>query len=160
MTIDDVRTYIVDTFPGLVFVDAWGEQSAFYNPGHRFARGAYFCTIKQKDGDNDKASHIDREGIWRLNFGLPKHAFIELFGEVPTRPAKGGIVEGPWNFTKCNLLMPHPVYGWMSWVAVLNPSASTFSQCKPLMALAYEKSVKSFETRVKKEERQRRSENP
>lgn len=152
MIINDVRDYITKAFPGLVLVNAWGEQSAFYNPGQRFTRGVYFCTLKEKDGDNDKASHLDRDGIWRLNFGLPKAEFIKIFGATPARPSKGGIVKGPWDFTKSDLLMPHPVYGWMGWVAVVCPSAETFEQCKPLMALAYAKSVKSFETRVKKED--------
>jgi len=34
--------------------------------------------------------------------------------------------------------MPHPVYGKMYWVCVLNPSAETFETVKGLLAEAYE----------------------
>lgn len=34
--------------------------------------------------------------------------------------------------------MPHPVYGRMHWICVLNPSEATFEKIKPLLAQAYE----------------------
>ena len=34
--------------------------------------------------------------------------------------------------------MPHPVYGKMYWVCVLNPSAETFKTVRDLLAEAYE----------------------
>jgi hypothetical protein len=37
---------ILDTYDGVVVIASWGETSFFYNPGRAFARGAYFCTIK------------------------------------------------------------------------------------------------------------------
>ena len=33
--------------------------------------------------------------------------------------------------------MPHPVYGNMFWVCVLNPRNSTFAELHPLLAEAY-----------------------
>jgi len=153
MTPKDVSAWIEATFDGLIPVNAWGEKSYFYNPNSRFSRGAYFCTLKEKDGDNDKASNLDRDGIWRLNFGLPKSEFQNLFGPPPKRPTKGDAIRGAWEFRTTDLLMPHPVYGWMGWVAVLNPSTDTFDACKPLMKQAYDKSVAGFEARVHKQDR-------
>ena len=42
-------------------------------------------------------------------------------------------------------LMPHPVYGRMYWVCVLNPSESTFETIRPLLDEAYEIAVKKYE---------------
>ncbi|MFC3853232.1 DUF6194 family protein [Salinispirillum marinum] len=48
------------------------------------------------------------------------------------------------DFTALNELMPHPIYGWMSWVQVLNPSASTFESIRPLIAEAHAKAIIKF----------------
>lgn len=60
------------------------------------------------------------------------------------RPGKGGAVAGPWNFTALNVLMPHPVYGWMGWIAVLNPTTETFERMMPFLNRAR----KQAETRI------------
>ena len=144
--------YILDQpltrFPGTTAVDAWGETSLFYNPGQRLPRGVYFATIKQKDGDNDKASQLDRPGVFRLNLGTSKPLFVERFGAPPKRPAKGECVAGPWDFTELDQLTPHPVYGWMSWVSVLNPSAQTLKAIDPLICAAFEKARMAFEKKT------------
>lgn len=128
-------------------MQAWGESSLFYNPGRVLPRGVYLATIKEKDGANDSASKLDRDGIFRLNVGTSKPLYLERVGPPPSRPGKGGIVEGPWDFTKLNTLTPHPVYGWMSWVAVLNPPVETLDDMWPLIDAAYAKATASFEKR-------------
>lgn len=149
MTLDirHVDDWLVANFEGLVPQNSWGERSYFVNPQCRAARGAYFVTIKERDGANDRASNLGRPGVWRLNFGLPKGEFVRLFGHLPSRPGKGQTIEGPWDFTALDQLTPHPVYGWMGWVAILTPSASTFGQLKPLVHLAYGKACARMETR-------------
>jgi len=74
-----------------------------------------------------------------------------MFGTKPKRPAKGGIIEGSWDFTAFNTIMPHPVYGWMGWACVLNPTDATFQTCLPLIKIAYDKAQKTFEDRLRKE---------
>lgn len=128
---------------------AWGETSCFYNPGGEFARGTYFLTIKEKDGDNDRASELDREGVWRLNIGTARSDFEALFGQPPKRPGKGEHIEGPWDFTVLDQITPHPVYGWMSWIAVVSPSLETWRRCIPLVDSAYAKARTTFEKRLK-----------
>ena len=147
-TPDQILDQLLTRFPGTTAVDAWGETSLFYNPGQRLPRGVYFATIKQKDGENDKASQLDRPGEFRLNLGTSKPLFVERFGAPPKRPAKGGCVAGPWDFTELDQLTPHPVYGWMSWVSVLNPSAQTLTTIDPLICAAFEKALAAFEKKT------------
>jgi Family of unknown function (DUF6194) len=147
--ISDVDAYIMDNLDGVVPQNAWGERAYFYNPARQFARGTYFLTIKQKDGENDRSSKLNALGDWRLNFGIERKTFTGIFGAPPRRPAKGCSIEGPWDFAEIDVLTPHPVYGWMAWLAVKNPSAATFEFCKPLIINAYEKARQTFSKRAK-----------
>ncbi|HEU4408638.1 MAG TPA: DUF6194 family protein [Polyangiaceae bacterium] len=147
---DEVARRITDAYEGVVPVPSWGETSFFYNPGRAFTRGAYFCTLKDHDGENDRASALDRPGVYRLAFGVPPSTFGRLFGPRPPRPGKGGVVEGPWDFTALDRLTPHPVYAWMGWLSVLNPSARTFDLVGPLLAQAHERARMTFEKRLRR----------
>jgi len=144
---DEIIDSLVNKYPDIKVIYAWGETSLFYNPNLRLPRGIYFATIKQKNGENDRASDLDREGIFRLSTGTSKEIFFEAFGQPPPRPSKGCTVKGDWDFTAIDQLMPHPVYGWMSWVAVNNPSVKTFNDLNPVIDAAYKKVILSYRKR-------------
>ena len=46
--------------------------------------------------------------------------------------------EGGYDYTALDRIMPHPVYGKMYWICVLNPSAKTFETVRGLLAEAFE----------------------
>ncbi|MDV4168237.1 DUF6194 family protein [Rhodovulum sp. FJ3] len=148
-TPDSIIAYLLDRFEGTRVVEAWGERSIFYNPSLMLPRGVYFATVKEKDGENDKASHLDRAGVFRLNVGTTKPLFLKRFGPPPSRPGKGGVVDGQWDFTAADTLTPHPVYGWMSWVAVLNPSNETLTDMSEIVEAAFGKAKASFEKKTR-----------
>ena len=135
---------IVSQFEGVIPKASWGETSLFYNPGKILPNGVYFCTIKEKNGDNDKASELDREGVFRLSIGISKNTYEKIFGIKPKRPSKGCIIDTGHDFTALDELMPHPIYGWMSWVQVLSPGESTFANIFPLIAEAHSNAVVKF----------------
>ena len=147
---DNIITRITSDFSGIIPKSSWGGTSLFYNPGNRLPHGVYFCTIKDKDGDNDKASNLNRPNVFRVNIGLPKDKYLELFGEKPKRPAKGCIIDTGHDFTAINQLMPHPIYGWMSWVCILSPTQGKFDAIYPLIKLAYESAVIKFNKKISK----------
>ena len=133
-----ISNYLLTTFNDLKSLDAWGETSFFYNPGNLRPRGCYFCTIKERDGENDKASALDRKDVFRFNFGVARETFLKLFGTIPKRPPKRGVIKGIYDFTQSDILCPHPVYGWMCWVAIINPSRESFNQLKELLHESYQ----------------------
>ncbi len=149
MTADDILKYCLDCMDGTVLTESWGEKGIFYNPRNRLKRGVYVLTAKEKDGENDRSSRLDREDVFRINFGVRKSTFLKLFGTVPPRACKGGVVNMDFDFSALDLLMPHPVYAWMGWLCVLNPADSTFEQIKPLVREAYSYAQEKFEERVK-----------
>lgn len=140
-------------FTGLTPKPSWGETSLFYNPNKILPNGVYFCTLKEKNGDNDKASQLDREGVFRFSLGISKESYQQHFGPRPARPAKGSIIDTTHDFTTLNQLMPHPIYGWMSWVQVLNPSPETFMSLQPLIEESYNSAVRKFDKKVTKMEK-------
>ncbi len=147
MKSEEILNYCLENLEGTVFVNSWGEKGVFYNPDKILKRGIYILTIKEKDGDNDKSSKLDRDGIYRVNLGVRKDTFTKMFGTVPKRPEKGGIVDMDYDFTEANKIIPHPVYAWMSWICVLNPSKETFDKLKPLIAEAYEYAKEKYRKR-------------
>jgi hypothetical protein len=144
----DVIDAVVSAFPGLAPKNSWGETSLFYNPDGVLPHGVYFATVKEQDGDNDKASGLDRPGVFRLSFGLPAGGYEALFGPRPARPARGGSVATGHDFTAVDELMPHPVYGWMGWVQILSPSRRTFAEIQPLLSAGYESAVHKYTRQV------------
>ena len=147
--VETIHSFLVEELSGIVPLPTWGEVSYFYNPGRRLKRGTYLATIKEKDGENDRGSHLDRPGVWRLNIGVAKSTYQRMFGPPPPRPGKGAVIEGPWDFTQLDQVMPHPVYGWMGWIAVLSPSAPTWSNCQTLIRDAHDRARLAFAKRTK-----------
>lgn len=141
---EEIIQFITGNYKGVVPKSSWGETSLFYNPGKALPNGVYFCTLKEKDGKNDKASQLDRDGVFRLSIGISPNSYGRLFGSRPKRPAKGGIIDTGHDFNVLDTLMPHPVYGWMAWVQVLNPGEETFKKLMPLIEEAYLNAVKKF----------------
>jgi len=139
-----ISNYLAQNFSGLNILDAWGEKSFFYNPENLLKRGIYFCTIKEKNGANDQSSDLNRTDVFRINFGLSKKTFLNIFKILPKRAAKGNAIDGPYNFKELDILMPHPVYGWMAWVSILNPSTGSWNRIEVLIAESYQLSVQKY----------------
>ncbi len=93
VSIETIIDYTTAAYEGVVVDKNWGERGLFYNPEGKLPKGIYLLTFKEKDGPNDKASNLNRTGVYRLNLGVSKPTFGALFGALPTRPAAGGIVD-------------------------------------------------------------------
>ncbi|MCL1786622.1 MAG: DUF6194 family protein, partial [Defluviitaleaceae bacterium] len=147
MELQAIFDHCLQAFDGTILAKNWGESGIFYNPGNVLTKGVYMLTVKEKDGENDSASHINRAGVYRLNIGIRKSTFTQMFGHIPKRPAAGCVVDMNYDFTALDTIMPHPVYGWMGWICVLSPSAQTFEALKPLMHESYAFAQEKFRKR-------------
>jgi hypothetical protein len=153
VTPEDVVAALTARFAGLYPKASWGETSLFYNPGRALPNGVYFATVKDHDGANDSASHLDRPGVFRVALGLPRASYERLFGDRPARPPKGGRVATGHDFTATDVLMPHPVYAWMGWVQVLSPSKEIFTGMQPLFTEAYDVAAGKYNVQAAKRSR-------
>jgi hypothetical protein len=150
MDAETVLDRVQAQYEGLVRHETWGERALFYNPDGELPRGTYCFTLKERDGDNDRASALSRPGVYRVNLGLSTADYRERFGEPPARPPKGGVVDTGHDFATLDELMPHPVYAWAGWVCVLSPSDETVEALWPVVDAAYERAVAAYETRRQK----------
>lgn len=143
----EILKYCFENLKDTVLVESFGEKGIFYNPNNVLKRGVYILTIKEKDGDNDKCSHLNRENVYRVNLGIYKKTFTKLFGQIPKRPNAGETVDMDYDFTELDKIIPHPVYAWMGWISVLNPSDKTFEELKLFIQESYEYAVEKFKKR-------------
>lgn len=151
MQVEDIMEYMINTYrDDLIVGHNWGERGIFFNPGRKLPKGVYVLTFKERDGPNDCASNVNRTGVYRLNLGISKSAFVNLFGEIPARPPAGSVVTTGHDFTQLDQIMPHPVYGWMTWLGVLSPSQSTFETLKPLIVEAVLLAERKYNKRLAK----------
>jgi hypothetical protein len=119
---------------GLVRQAYYGERSIFYNPGGAAPLGTIVASIKDRDGPNDKAAKLSRDGVFRFAFQLSPHEYVRRFGTVPARPEKGHAVDvGRFDVTRLGELAPHPVYAWMRWVQILSPTREQYESLRPLI---------------------------
>jgi hypothetical protein len=149
---DRVLMALLNRYDGTLAVDTVSETALVYNPGGRLPQGIGFATIKHQNSATDSVSALDRAGVFRLSIAASKPKFIAMFGDPPARPAKGEIIEGDWDFTLRNQIMPHPFQGWSSWVCVLNPNQPRFEDCIPLLDSAHAKAKATFVRRIKREQ--------
>jgi hypothetical protein len=132
--------YIIDTFEGIQTITSTGDTFFFYDPDHKFP----FVTLVTTD-NNDSASNLNRPSVFRLNIGISKQTYRSLFGSQTSPADASGVVDSGYDFTALDQLLPHPVYGRMYWVCVLNPSAATFQAVvRPLLAEAYDLAVSKY----------------
>jgi Family of unknown function (DUF6194) len=123
-----ITRYITETFGSVDIVVAMGATFYFHDPGKDLPKDHKFPFATLVTGDeHDQFSNLSRPGVFRLNVGVSKRTFQSLFASPEDH-----------DFTALDKVMPHPVYGKMYWVCVLNPSAATFEAVKPLLAEAYE----------------------
>jgi len=144
----EISRYIVETFAGVDVVTDRGNSFFFYNPDsavppdHRFP----FATLVTNDL-YDQFSNLDRPSICRLNIGVSKQTFHTIFGD-PAHSAGEDSAENDgenvsdYDYTVMDQVMPHPLYGRMFWVCVLNPGEQTFeTQVRQFLAEAYAMAV-------------------
>ena len=125
--------------PGLTRERYWGEDSVFYNPGRAAPLGVIFASLKDHDGANDRSAALSRPGVYRFAFCLAPTTYARLFGELPARPRKGGVVSLPgYDPTRLDELMPHPVYAWMRWAQILSPTRARYESLRPLLVESFE----------------------
>ncbi|MBB6099370.1 hypothetical protein HNR42_002811 [Deinobacterium chartae] len=127
----ELTHYITRTFDRVSVTEDSGNRFFFWGPDLRMP----FATLVTNDA-YDRASALDRPGVFRLNLGVRRQTYRSLFGPQPKAAGPDGVVDTGYDYTALDRLMPHPVYAPMSWVCVLNPGPATFEVLRPLLAEA------------------------
>ncbi len=128
--------YIRETFADVELQHNFGYTFFFY----RSERMLPFATLIGADTEYDRVSNLDRPGVYRLNIGVSRQTFQELFGSGPVNL-------DDYDFTALDTIMPHPEYAAQSFVCVLSPGEATLPRVKELLAEAYDRAVQRFNRR-------------
>ena len=135
---DSIREVLV-SFPDTLIVEAGGDLYAIHDPDGDYEQNPRqgWATVMTSDA-YDSASDLDRPGVFRLNIGLPRDRFRELVD-----PA------AEFDTTALDSLFPHPVYGTMNWVSVLNPDR-TWPLARQLLAEAHAFAVRKHDNTARR----------
>lgn len=132
---------ITETFPGTNPLRAAGDTYFLYDPDRDLPpeRQHPYATLVTGDR-HDRVSRLDRVGVYRLNIGLTRPTYRELFGAPPRDLGRdaSGVLDTGLDYAVLDTVLPHPVYATQNWVCVLAPSPATFETVVlPLLAEAY-----------------------
>lgn len=122
---------------------AWDDHFFYYSPDGAVPQNTQpYATIVTKDYPDDALSRLDDDNRWRLNIHVGKAAFTQLIGESPTDFAAR-------DFSETDVIMPHPVYGPLGWVAIVNPGDNTTEVALGLLKDAHENERRRIERRTR-----------
>jgi hypothetical protein len=119
MDVASIKKIIKSSFNHVISKNTYGETTFFYNQ------------------------------VYRLSFKPLISTYKDLFGERPNRPQKGKVVDLNLDFAELNTFLPHPIYAWMGWMMILNPSDSKLESVIKLLNESYGQARDKFEKRVK-----------
>lgn len=140
MTDTEIAQYILDTFPDVETTENFGYKFFFYGA----ERMLPFATLIAADNAYDRASDLNRPGVYRLNIGVSRETFRALFGSDKPDVSQ-------YDFTTLDRIMPHPDYAPQNWICVLSPTRATLEKVKEFLEEAYEIARARSERKVRSE---------
>lgn len=100
---------------------SWGDHFFYYAPDGEVPHNRQpYATIITKDYPDDVQSRLGDPDRWRLNIHVGSQLFAELLGYLPEE-----IGETTVDFSQTDAFLPHPVYGALGWISVVNPGPTT-----------------------------------
>ncbi|MEV0966187.1 DUF6194 family protein [Streptomyces sp. NPDC049910] len=133
--------------PGGDFPEAaWGDTFCYYAPDGRLPRNVQpYATVVTENQPGDTASDLDPPNRWRVNIRVDRAVFEELTGEEQRNLGR------PRDYAATDRVMPHPVYGALGWISVVNPGASTRNTVLRLLRDAHDAARARYERRRRQE---------
>lgn len=112
---------------------SWGDSFFYYAPDGVVPRAQPFATIVTRDQPGDQGSRLDRPGVFRLNIAAGTAEFSRLTGSAPREPAVPAV-----DPSAADVLLAHPVYGELGWLAVVDPGPRTDPTARELLRAAHQ----------------------
>ena len=101
-----------------------------------------YGTVVTKDYPDDIGSDLDPPDRWRVNVHVDSKSFVELVGEEPRSLSR------PRDHAAADVVNPHPVYGALSWICVVNPGERTAATVLKLLQDAHGAARLRYERRA------------
>ncbi|NSC19938.1 hypothetical protein FM076_01415 [Streptomyces albus subsp. chlorinus] len=127
-----------DDFPEI----AWGDAFFYYAPDGKVPTNVQpYGTIVTKNYPDDTAGDLDSPDRWRVNIHVGRATLQKLTGEEPRGLGR------PRDCRAVDTVMPHPVYGALGWVCVVNPGERTTGTVLRLLRDVHEAAGRRFARR-------------
>jgi hypothetical protein len=110
---------------------AWGDSFLYYAPDGAVPGTQPFATIVTKDYPGE-ASGLNGPGAFRVNVAAGADAFRRWTGHAPGDP-----VTAEADASERDVVMAHPVYGHLGWLAVVEPGERTEEALRDLLRTAH-----------------------
>ena len=119
---------------------SWGDVFFYVAPDGKVPSGQPFATIVTKDYPGEPSSGLDHPGSFRVNIATSRRGHLPL-------PTAEATTEAAVDPTARDVLMPHPVYADLGWVAVVEPGDRTREQVWVLLLAAHEAALARWQRR-------------
>lgn len=116
---------------------AWGDMFFYYAPDGVVPKSQPFATIVTKDYPGDTTSELNRADTFRVNIAASAEEFRRRTAHRQDPSA-------------ADVIMPHPVYGRLHWLAVINPGPKTTAVVKELLEMAHLRARQRFHRRARR----------
>jgi hypothetical protein len=146
MTIDEITDYIEGLGGVLTLAPqrgdgtpeiSWGDRFFYYAPSGEVPHAQPFATIVTKDYPDDRGSQLDRPNTFRVNVAADAAEFELLTDPSAADPSVADVV------------IAHPVYGSLKWVAIVNPGSSTAAILRSLLRASHGRARDRVERRAR-----------
>ena len=153
MSIDEITAYI-EGLGGVLTLKpqpgdgspeiSWGDSFFYYAPDGVVPKSQPFATIVTKDYPDDQGSRLDRPGAFRVNFAAGADEFVKWTGQEPRQLKADSYAFDP---STADVVIPHPVYGSLGWLSVVNPGPRTESVVRDLLQKAHYLALARYQRR-------------
>lgn len=133
----DLLDRIRRAYDGLDILSTPDAEYVYYDPARDTPHDKRqpFTTIVMTDAF-DKASRLDRPGVYRLNIGVKRATYRALFGEPPTWETTAEL-PARYDLAAQDVPIPHPIYSPLGWISIVCPSEASWPRMRELLDEAY-----------------------
>ena len=119
-----------------------GDVFFYYAPDGQIPKTQPFATIVTKDYPDEPPSGLERAGAFRLNISVGTAEFRALIGRDPREQNPPDIA-----LSAPDVILTHPVYGHLAWLAVVGPAERTSTKALELLDSAHRDARARFQRR-------------
>lgn len=123
MSLEEIQAFLTD-LSEVEHSENFGYTFYFVGADHRLP----FVTFTSGDNEYDSVSNLDRDGVYRINIGVSRATFEQLFG---------GLSAEALDYTVLNTFLPHPDYAKQHFICILNPTGEQLQRTKELITEAH-----------------------
>lgn len=122
MTVSEVEAFL-SSMENVQRTENFGYAFFFVGDDHRLP----FATIADSDNEHDRVSDLNRDGVFRVNFGVSRETFQTLSGPIPD----------DIEYSVLNTFLPHPEYSSYNFLCILNPAGANVEKLQTLLREAH-----------------------